>query len=140
MSWPADVIRDRSRLLPPAAGTAVENTAHRLGVVFPQDYMEFLLWADGGILPSGNVLLYSVGPGLHPAETLLAANENRPPNFPLLLIGRTAFEEFGFLRNDLQVHKQTCPVYLYFHETDTYQKIAESFRDFVQKVVQGQRP
>lgn len=135
MTWPEQVLRERGELLPPADRDLIENVARSLGVHFPQDYVEFLLWADGGILPGKRFLLYSLGPGLHPEETLLAANRDRPADVPLLLIGRDAFEEFGFLKGELVAPKPTSPLYFWQHETETTIQLADSFAAFISSIV-----
>jgi hypothetical protein len=136
MSWLDELLQERSGLLPPAHPEALRTLACTLGVTFPQEYVDFLLHADGGLWVRNTILFYSVGPGLHPAETLLAANQNRGPGFPLFLIGRFADEEFGFLRKDL-THKEappaSCPVYLYHHETETMEELAPSLAEFVRQ-------
>lgn len=136
MSWPTETIKDRTGLMPPADPTQLDTVARRLGVQFPQDYLEFLAFADGGILPGGRLIIYSAGTGIHPSETLLAANEKRPPDFPLVLIARDAYEEFGFLKSDLAALGETdrvCPVYVFMHETETLERVAECFADFVRQ-------
>lgn len=135
MTWPEQLLRDRGELLSPADPGVIEEVARSLGIHFPQEYVEFLLWADGGILPGKRFLLYSVGPGLHPAETILAANRDRPADFPLLLIGRDAFEEFGFLKAELVAPKPTSPLYLWLHETEATKQLASSFSAFIRSIV-----
>ena len=138
MAWPDELIHDRGQLLPGAQSGQLERVETHFGVKFPRDYVEFLMWADGGVLPGGRILLYSVGTGLHPAETIFAANEGRSAHLPLLLIGRDAFEELGFLSADvsgIEERPATCPVYLYLHETEAIQPIAGSFMCFVEAAI-----
>jgi len=138
MSWSYESISDRSGLMPPADSATIDNALSRLGTRLPQDYLDFLQFADGGILPGGTVIVYSAGTGAHPQETLLAANQNRPADFPLLLVARDAYEEFGFLKSDLARLADTggiCPLYRYWHETESLEKVADSFADFVRRVV-----
>ena len=138
MDWSYQTISDRSGLMPPADTATIENLVHRLGVSFPHDYLDFLRFADGGVLPGGTVIIYSAGPGIHPQETLLAANENRSSEFPLVVVARDAYEEYGFLKADLAQLPHTtatCPVYRYRHETESLEKVADSFADFIQHIV-----
>jgi len=139
VTWHGEIIQDRTGLLPPADPATIESVAARLGVHFPADFVDFLRFADGGILPGGTILVYSAGTGIAPAETILAANECRPPEFPLLLIARDAYEEYGFLKSELASlatnENQKCAVYRFYHETEEIEKVADSFADFIRSVV-----
>jgi hypothetical protein len=136
MTWPDDIIKDRTRLMPPADPAIIETVAAKLGVRFPADFVDFLRFSDGGVLPGGAVLVYSAGTGPHPAETILAANGGRPPEFPLLLIARDAYEEYGFLKSELaQKNDQPCAVYKFYHETEEIERAAPSFADFVRAAI-----
>jgi hypothetical protein len=135
MTWPETVISDRSGLKPPADPRDIQRVAERMGVRFPRDYIDFLRFADGGVLPGGTMIVYSVGSGVHPSETLLAANQSRLENFPLVLIARDAYEEYGFLKSELaelSVKDRKCGVYRYWHETEHIELIALSFSEFVE--------
>lgn len=128
MSW-NDLIPDRSGLLPGADAAVIKTVEAELGTTLPQEFVDFLLWADGGLIAHERFIIYSAGAGIHPAETLLAANRDRGEDFPLILVAREAEEEFGFRKSDLPA--QSAPVYVYLHEWDEIEKIAGSFREFV---------
>ena len=128
MSW-NDLVPDRSSLLPGADPAAIEAVEAELGTELPQEFVEFLLWADGGQIAQKRFIVYSAGAGIHPAETLLAANRGRDTAFPLILVGREAEEEFGFRKSDLSA--QTAPVYFFRHDEEDLDKVAGSFREFV---------
>jgi len=108
----------------------VQAVEECLGVALPQEFASFLLWADGGQIAQRRFIIYSVGTGIHPSETLVSANRGREADFPLLLAGRESEEEFGFKKEDLPC--ASAPVYFYVHDEDRLDKIAQSFRAFVQ--------
>lgn len=121
------------KLLPPCSASALKSIEADLGYRFPEEYQDFLLFADGG-MPTDNVILFSAGKGIHPAETLRSANNDRQ-NLPLVFIGRFAEEEFGFLRNDCEKHRR--PVHVYEHETGRTKQLASSFEAFMRAVALG---
>ena len=124
-----------TRLQPPCDLNALDAVEMDLKYTFPDEYHDFLLAADGGILTDA-VILFSAGQGIDPSETLLAANLDRP-GLPVVLVGRFADEEFGFLRSEMSA--PTRGVYVYKHETDGLRKIADSFEGFLRAVVRGER-
>lgn len=130
MTWPAEIVPDRTGLLPGASPATITAVETQLDIRFPQELIEFLLWADGGQIARKRFIIYSAGAGIHPAETLLSANRGCEAAFPLLLVGREAEEEFGFKKSDLLA--QTSPVYFYRHDEDDLDKIAGSFREFIE--------
>jgi hypothetical protein len=130
VSWIAHLQLHRFGLLPPASPALLGSVEDRLGVRFPREYREFLLAADGGML--NDFLFYSVGDGLHPAETLLAANTSASKDYPLFCVGRDAFDDFGFLKSNLALANP--PVHFLFHETWESTKVAESFAEFLAKI------
>jgi hypothetical protein len=129
MQWD-DVVPDRSGLLPGADAVIVQSVEAELGMRLPQEFVDFLLWADGGQIAQRRFIVYSAGAGIHPSETLLAANRGRDAGFPLILVGREAEEEFGFKKSDLP--SRSAPVYFYRHDEDGLDKVAGSFREFVE--------
>jgi len=142
MTWPEDMITERSQLMPPADPSTIARAAERLGVRFPQDYLDFLHFADGGVLPGGTMIVYSAGTGIHASETLRAANEGRPSDFPVVLVARDGYEEYGFLKSELaqlEEKDRSCPVYRFWHETERIELIAPSFTDFVHWAIRRRR-
>ncbi len=119
-------LHQSKQLLPPCTSSMVKKIETDLNYRLPEEYKEFLLFADGGML-TDNVILFSAGAGIHPAETLRAANNDRQ-DLPIFLIGRFADEEFGFLRKDTDDSHR--PVYLYEHEVGDTKKLADSFEAF----------
>jgi len=129
MSW-NDIVPDRSGLLPGADAATIQAVEAEIGMKLPQEFVEFLLWADGGQIAQKRFIVYSAGAGIHPAETLLAANRGHDTAFPLILVGREAEEEFGFRKSDLPA--RVAPVYFYRHDEDGLDRIAGSFSEFVE--------
>lgn len=117
-------------LLPGAVANDVQVIEEKLGYRFPAEYVEFLRQTDGGQLTDA-VILFSCGPGLHPAERLEAANADRGEPIPLILIGRFAEEEFGFMKNDDDASSRA--VWVYLHDDGGVRKLSGSFEDFVRK-------
>jgi hypothetical protein len=131
MNWLDEMHLDRFQLLPGASSEQLEMIEALLGVLFPADYREFLQKADGGLI--GNFMLYSAGEGMHSEETLLRANLDRAPQFPLLSIGRDASYDFGFRKGDLSLND--CPIYFYIDEIDALDLAAMSFRELLTEFV-----
>jgi hypothetical protein len=136
MAWLDDIIKDRAGLMDGANPRDITDVQDQLGVVLPSDFVQFLTWADGGFLPGKKFIVYSVGSGIHPSETLTAANKNRPLNFPLVAIGCDAEDDFGFKKSDLPA--ASCPVYFYNHEEDRLDRVADSFSEFLRLAATGQ--
>ena len=128
MNW-HELVPDSSSLLPGADQSLLSQIQEQIEVSLPSDFENFLHWRDGGNFASNRFGIYSAGKGVHPDETLLSANINRPDDFPLLLVGSDASEEFGFLKSDLPC--RTCPVYFYLHETEVLDKVADSWHEFL---------
>lgn len=126
---PNQYMHSREGLLGPASEQDVHNVEDILNLRLPKQFREFLLWADGGLLPGERVIIYSAGIGIHPDETLIAANKNRQCDEPLLFFARESGEEFVFKVEDIELGKD--PVYLYQHEEGTTKSIADSFISFV---------
>jgi len=120
-------------LEPPCSSTVLESIEADLNYPLPAEYRDFLLYADGG-MPTEAVILFSAGRGIHPDETLRAANEGRQ-DLPVVFIGRFAEEEFGFLRDDTGESQR--PVYVYEHESGRTRKLAASFEAFLRTVLSG---
>ena len=129
MPWD-DLVPDSSGLLPGTDAATIQAVEAELGTKLPGEFVEFLLWADGGQIAQRRFIVYAAGAGIHPGETLLTANRGRDAAFPLILVGREAEEEFGFKKSDLPA--QTAPVYFYRHDEDDLDKIAGSFCEFVE--------
>ncbi|RMH13536.1 MAG: SMI1/KNR4 family protein [Gammaproteobacteria bacterium] len=128
------ILEHAKHLMPPCTASQLASIETKLRYTFPSEYREFLLTADGGMLTDG-VMLYSAGTGIHPAETLAAANSNRG-DAPLVFIGRFDEEEFGFKISDEE--DQHRPVYVYMHETGEIRKIADSFKSLIQRALVGE--
>lgn len=126
---PIQYMHSREKLLGPASSQDIQNTENKLHFRLPKQLREFLLWADGGVLPGERVIIYSAGTGIHPEETLIEANKNRGGEIPLLFFAREAEEEFVFRIEDIE--QENIPVYVYQHEEGTLKYIADSFVSFV---------
>lgn len=139
MTWLDELTSlDRADLLPAATPEAVARVELALGTSLPNDFREFLTeFADGGFLHERRFLIYSAGLGLHPDETLVANNLSHEADYPLILAGRDASEEFGFQKTDLPC--DSCPVYFASHETGDLTMAAESFSLFAARIT-GLRP
>jgi hypothetical protein len=120
-------VLSRKKLLPPATEKSLNLIEKKLGITLPSELKDFLKWADGGILSGGKFIIYSAGKGVHPEETLLAANKRRNTSEPLLFFARESEEEFVFKHRDL--NKKNCPVYVY--ENKKLSKISKSFESFI---------
>ncbi len=116
-------------LLPPAKTAEISNVEKILGSQLPIELRDFLLQSDGGLMPNGRIIIYSAGQGIHPDETLLAANKGRATEEPLLFFAREAEEEFAFKCSDISRDK--TPVYVYEHEEQKLKRIADSFSAFL---------
>ena len=98
VSWIDTLTFDRPRLRPPAALEAVHEVEQQLGCRFPQDFVEFLTVHDGGDVCAKKYAIYSVGENRYPQNTLLAANRDLPPEYPLVNVGFGPNEQFGSLK------------------------------------------
>lgn len=132
MLWPEKYICDRTGLLPGASFEEIQNVQTQLGLEFPKEFIQFLLWADGGSIAGDKFVIYSSGKGIHPSETLVAANKCRESAFPLLLIGRDSQDELGFRKQDLL--SDSCSIYFYLHEEESLDKVSDSFENFIESI------
>ena len=128
-NWNETIGTANHNLLPGATPSSVASAEAQLGTALPSEYKEFLKFADGGYLNNRTIILFSAGKGVHPSETLAAANHSLPADHPLLIIGRTAYEDFGFRRSDLALPSPA--VFLYRHEGRRLTKLAESLQTFL---------
>ncbi len=128
-NWRETIGRESDGLLPGATASIIAGVEADIGLRLPASYKEFLAFADGGYLDSKTILLFAAGKGIHPSETLVASNRSLPVEHPLFIIGRTASEDFGFMKSDLQLSSPA--VYIYRHEIRRLTKIADSFEDFL---------
>lgn len=124
-----------TQLMPPCTKNQLTAIEAELKYSFPSEYRELLLTADGGML-TDTMVLYSAGTGIHPAETLTAANSGRD-GLPLVFIGRFAEEEFGFARSDDKNPQRA--VHVYMHETDETRRLSDSFQSLVERAIAGER-
>lgn len=138
MKTPEDYMPSRGDLLPGADPGTIANLEAVLGVKLPAEFRSFLEWADGGVLPGRRFIVYSAGEGVHPAETILAANRNRKTSEPFLFVARASEEEFGFRIADLT--KEPCAVFVYLHEEDRFAHIAPSFPEFMAWAISSSQP
>jgi hypothetical protein len=121
---------DESGLCLGATAEAVAEVERALGLELPGVYKEFLAFADGGVL--GNLIFYSVGDGIHPAERLLLAHRRGGPDCPIVAIGRDAFDDFGFLRTELSAASPA--IHVLSQETWETVKAAPSFFEFLRRI------
>jgi hypothetical protein len=120
----------RSTLFSKGASRAViDHCEQQLGVKLPKALVELLQWRDGGLFANKRFVLFSAGKGLHPDETLLAANAGIDPDCPLLNIGRDATYSFGFRKNNL--HTPNPPVCVYIHAEGTAEEIAPNLASWL---------
>ena len=105
-----------------ASCETISESERRLGLKLPKALAELLQWRDGGLFANKRFVLFSAGEGLHPDETLIAANVGIDPDCPLLNIGRDATYSFGVRKNELR--KPDPPVYVYIHEEGTSEEIS----------------
>jgi len=133
------LVSNYHKLLPPKSPEEVEKVISELGVSLPEDYLRFLRYSSGGLLPGDTFLVAPLGNELGEEESLLKANKIRPPDFPLIIIGRDAFEDYGFLKRELaelEKNKKFIPaLYRYLHETGEYERAADSFEDFIKSLL-----
>lgn len=138
MSWLDTIASKCPDLLQGASLDRIREVEGVLKVQFPKDVVEFLHWRDGGQIADRRYILYSAGLGIHPTETLLAANDNRQLDTPFLFIGRDAGEEFGFKKSELVM--ESPPIYFYLHEEEKLDKVADSFREFIESLLAKNSP
>jgi len=106
----------------------IASVGTQIKLDLPSSLTDFLRWRDGGMFAAKRFIIFSAGKGLHPHETLVAANSNQ--DHPLLNIGRDATFDFGFKKGDLS--KPDPPVYSYFYETGETDLVAKSFTEWIQ--------
>jgi len=112
-----------------ASAKDLKHLSEDIGVMLPESLVGFLRWRDGGMFANDRFIIYSAGKGVHPEETLVAANTGLPQKHPLLNIARDASYDFGFLKRDLR--KKNPPVYVYLHDVDEVEKVAENLCDWL---------
>ena len=132
MNWIQNLIPNKNGFLEGAAPETIMEVEEKLKITFPERHKEFLMWIDGGKL-SPEYIIYSAGNGIHPSETLLSANWNRDAGVPFFFIAREAGEEFVFRFEDM--NQADPPVYIYLHESETIQKVSDSFVQFIKQVM-----
>jgi hypothetical protein len=125
-----DIELDGSGLCPGATAEAVAQVERDLGVELPGVYKEFLAFADGGVI--GNFIFYSVGDGIHPAERLVPAHRRGGPDCPIVVIGRDASDDFGFVWTELSAASPA--IYFLSHETWETVKAAPSLFEFLRRI------
>ena len=123
------MVKNPSGLCHGAHEKTLREIENKLGIKLPQSFLCFLAWRDGGFLTDKRFIIYSAGKGVHPEETLLASNQNRPLTYPLFNIARDATYEFGFKKDELNTENPT--VYAYIRDYDELDKIAETFEEFL---------
>ena len=132
MQWD-ERVPDKSGLLPGADAARIQAVETDLGIELPREFIDFLLWADGGIIARW-IIIYSAGEGIHPSETLLKANRGLwNGNFPLITVGSDGGEaEFGFKKSDLPA--DSAPVYCCYIDgsDEDIWRVADSFGEFVE--------
>ena len=133
MQWPEEVAEKLGVALSGVSPARLAEVETALGGGLPSDLREFLLIGDGGLILAGRFVLLSAGDGICAEETLVVANSLLAPEHPILVIGRDASDYFGFKKQDLTDNPgQACPVHFIFHETGELDRVADSFRAFLE--------
>src|SRR5688572_19674778 len=96
LSWVHALNFQSPRLGPPATLDAIREVERQLGYELPRDFVEFLTVLDGGDVCAKRYAICSVGENRYPHSTLLVANADLPPKYPLVNVGFGPNEEFGF--------------------------------------------
>jgi hypothetical protein len=131
-------------LRPPATEAQIDEAEAALKCVLPTDYREFLALSDGAILRTANchfeLLPVSrarrAGRGTADIDLVGYNTLAGRGDDPFLDIGivYNPDEHIGFLKSDLTRQRPSCPLYLEWHETRDYDRWANSFADFLQRV------
>ena len=112
---------------PPVTESDLKQVQSAIKTIFPNEYLDFLKVADGGLWNNERVIMYSCGNAMPQDDRLLAANLNRP-DAKLLFIGRFSEDEFGYLLEGIS--PDTKIIYVFDHETDEIHQIASDMTDF----------
>jgi len=117
--------------------TRVERSKRRPAAALPEAYAKYLAENGAGQIADRRFMLFAQDPekAIHPAETLQAANSGRAANFPLLLFGRDAMDDFGFRKEDLR--KKNPPVWVYDHEEEKPLYMADSWQHLLEQLQKG---
>jgi hypothetical protein len=135
MTWQELFIKHHENLLDPATEETIRNVESFTGPL-PTELVRLLMLADGGSTNNNYFIIYSAGEGIHSSESILNANHDRPTDFPLLMLGRDASEEFGIKKKD--VLNKLCPVYFWDHESESTVCVANSIENFARDVIKYQ--
>ena len=131
----AALVSDQSGLFPQGADQdSIQSAEDSIGLSIPKSLQSFLRWRDGGTFAAKRFIVFSAGEGIHPDETLIAANSDRGSDFPILSIARDATYDFGFQKSDLS--KADPPVYSFAWELEKPEQVADSFSDWIKWAVQ----
>ncbi len=126
----AALVSDKSGLFPQGADQdAIQSTQDIIGLSIPKSLQSFLRWRDGGTFAQKCFIIFSAGEGIHPDETLIAANSDRESDFPILSIARDATYDFGFQKSDLS--KADPPIYSFAWEMEKPEQVADSLSDWI---------
>lgn len=129
MDWNKEILPNSPQLMPGASPEQIRKVEEQLNLRLPNAFAEFLKFADGGSLADGRFIIFAAGKGIHPEETLTAANQNPDAEIPLIFIARDAAEYFGFKKEEILLPDP--PIYIYWHEFGEIQKVADTFDEFV---------
>jgi hypothetical protein len=132
MNWIDDLQLDSSHFRQPADEASIAAAERKLGINFPEEFREFLRFADGGSYKG--FVIYSLGEGVHSAHQLVPLNELvQGETFPLIAIGLDPFDEdYGFRKSDSS--REPCPIYAYRNEEMTTHFLGASFGDFMRRL------
>ena len=112
-----------------ASEQAITEVSNVLAVKIPTSLQQLLRWRDGGMFAKKRFIIFSAGKGLHPDETLIAANTDRDFKKTFLTIGRDSAFDFGFKASDLQ--EPNPSIFSHFCETGELVKVADSLTDWI---------
>ena len=134
-SWPADYTsKETTDKMKGASKADITKVEKEIGFKLPKDHVEYLLKRDGGFCNKRHFIILSAGEGLHETETLLSFNKVGLPKH--IVIAREATEEFCYQEKDLKSSSSVpnAPVYIYWHDEGSFDKVAESFEKFVEGI------
>jgi len=125
-----ELISDQAGLVSQGATQeTIKSVEESIGFLIPEPLKSFLCWRDGGMIAAKGFIVFSAGKGIHRDETLIAANSNRGPDFPIVSIARDAIYDFGFKKSDLKM--EDPPIYSFTWEMGKPEKIASSFSAWI---------